>query len=61
VPAANSALQRARSGLRARLAHGRLDWACAAPCASQRRVLRRYLSAVDAPNPAAAAQLVAGA
>src|SRR5262249_21036018 len=33
VPASNSALQRARSGLRARLAPGRLAWNRGAPCA----------------------------
>ena len=60
VPATNSALQRARSGLRARLAPGRLDWACAAPCESQRETLGRYLSAVDASNTETAARLVAG-
>jgi RNA polymerase sigma-70 factor (ECF subfamily) len=60
VPAANSALQRARSVLRARLSCDRLDWACAAPCATQRRTLRRYLSAVDAPCTLTAAKLMVG-
>ena len=59
VPATNSALQRARDGLRANLSRGRLDWACAAPCASQRRTLDRYLSAVDASSTATAARLLA--
>ena len=58
VPATNSALQRARSGLRAQLAHGRLDWSCAAPCASQRVTLARYLSAIDASSTETAAQLM---
>jgi RNA polymerase sigma-70 factor (ECF subfamily) len=48
VAATNSALQRARSGLRSRLAAGRLEWACAAPSPSERRTLDRYLSAVEA-------------
>ena len=58
LPATNSALQRARSGLRARLAPGRLHWASAPPCAAQRRTLRRYLSALDAPSSEAATQLM---
>jgi RNA polymerase sigma-70 factor (ECF subfamily) len=58
VPATNSALQRARSGLRARLAPGRLDWSRSAPCASQRRRLDRYLSAIDAPSAETAARLL---
>jgi hypothetical protein len=59
VPATNSALQRARSGLRAQLAAGRLDWACATPCASQRHTLRRYLSAIEATSAESAATLPA--
>jgi RNA polymerase sigma-70 factor (ECF subfamily) len=58
VHASNSTLQRARSGLRARLSRGRLAWACAAPCASQRRTLDRYLSALDAPSAETAARLL---
>jgi RNA polymerase sigma-70 factor, ECF subfamily len=49
VPATNSALQRARGGLRAHLAPQRLDWACAAPTAPERHALDRYLSALEAP------------
>jgi RNA polymerase sigma-70 factor (ECF subfamily) len=49
VPATNSALQRARGGLRAHLAPQRLDWACAAPTAPERDALDRYLSALEAP------------
>ena len=59
VPATNSALQRARHGLRARLAPGRADWTQHRPCASQRRTLDRYLSAIDAPSAETAARLLA--
>jgi RNA polymerase sigma-70 factor (ECF subfamily) len=58
VHASNSALQRARSALRARLSPGRLDWTRAAPCAAQRRTLDRYLSAIDAPSADSAARLL---
>jgi RNA polymerase sigma-70 factor (ECF subfamily) len=58
VPASNSALQRARSSLRARLSRGRLGWTSAAPCASHRRTLERYLSAIDAPSAETAARLL---
>src|SRR3954447_26717317 len=61
VPATNSALQRARSGLRARLAPGRLDWSRTAPRAAQRRTLDRYLSAIDAPSAETAARLLTDA
>jgi RNA polymerase sigma factor (sigma-70 family) len=61
VPATNSALQRARSGLRARLAPGRLDWTRSAPCATQRRTLDCYLSAIDAPSAETAARLLTDA
>jgi RNA polymerase sigma-70 factor (ECF subfamily) len=47
VPATNSALQRARGGLRAQLAPRRLEWTCAAPTAPERRALDRYLSALE--------------
>ena len=60
IPATNSALQRARRGLRARLAPSPLDWACAAPTAWQRETLGRYLSAIDASNTETAARLVIG-
>ena len=46
VAAINSALQRSRDGLRARLAADRLEWACDPPSASQRRALERYLRAL---------------
>ena len=49
VPATNSALQRARGGLRTHLAPRRLDWACADPTPPERHALDRYLSALEAP------------
>ena len=45
--------------MRARLAPSRLDWACAAPVASERETLGRYLSAVEATNTETAAKLEA--
>ena len=48
VAATNSALQRARHTLRSRLAADRLEWACAPSSPSQRRILRVYLTALDA-------------
>jgi RNA polymerase sigma-70 factor, ECF subfamily len=60
VPATNSALQRARSSMRARLAPGRVDWARAAPCAAQRQTLHRYMSAIDATSTETAARLLVG-
>jgi RNA polymerase sigma factor (sigma-70 family) len=44
VAATTSALQRARSNLRRRLAHDRLTWHSAAPSVSQRETLRRYVA-----------------
>jgi RNA polymerase sigma-70 factor (ECF subfamily) len=44
VAATNSALQRARSNLRAHLAPDRLTWRSGAPSRSQRETLRRYLA-----------------
>jgi RNA polymerase sigma factor (sigma-70 family) len=46
VAATNSALQRARTGLRSRLTADRLEWACAPSSPDQRQKLRRCLSAV---------------
>ena len=46
LPATNSALQRARTGLRARLAPGRQQWACAAPGPTQERTLERFVGAL---------------
>jgi RNA polymerase sigma-70 factor (ECF subfamily) len=60
IPATNSALQRARSGLRARLAPSRLDWACGVPAEWQRETLGRYLSAIEAADTDTAARLVLG-
>jgi RNA polymerase sigma-70 factor (ECF subfamily) len=57
VPATNSALQRARGGLRAHLAPRRLDWTCAAPTPPERRALDCYLSALEAARTATAATL----
>jgi RNA polymerase sigma-70 factor (ECF subfamily) len=48
VAATNSAVQRARNGLRTLLAADRLEWECASPSPGERRTLRRYLSAVQA-------------
>jgi len=61
VAATNSALQRARHGLRRRLANGRVEWACAAPSASQRQTVRRYLSALEAPCAHTTAKLLEAA
>ena len=61
VAATNSALQRARSGLREHLAPGRMHWSCAAPCASQRHTLDRYMSAIEATRTDTAARLLVGA
>ena len=47
LPATNSALQRARSGLRTRLATGRLQWACAAPAPAQQQTLRRFVRSIE--------------
>jgi RNA polymerase sigma-70 factor (ECF subfamily) len=58
LPATNSALQRARTGLRVRFAPGRLQWACTAPCPAERRTLTRYLSAIDAPSTQTATRLL---
>jgi RNA polymerase sigma-70 factor, ECF subfamily len=48
VPAANSALQRARATLRARLPERRLEWARAAdPSEEERSLLARYMDALE--------------
>ena len=47
VAATNSALQRARRELRARLAEDRLEWTCASPSPAQRRTVSRYLEALS--------------
>jgi RNA polymerase sigma-70 factor, ECF subfamily len=54
VPAANSALQRARTTLRDRWPGGRLDWAPAAePDPEQRRLLQRFIAAHEQADPEA--------
>jgi RNA polymerase sigma-70 factor (ECF subfamily) len=60
VPATNSALQRARGCLRARLSPGRLEWTRPEACESQRHTLDRYLSAIEAPSTEMAASFLAG-
>jgi RNA polymerase sigma factor (sigma-70 family) len=45
VPAANSALQRGRSGLRGQLAGDRLDWPSARPTANERSLLDGLVAA----------------
>jgi RNA polymerase sigma-70 factor (ECF subfamily) len=56
VAAVNSALQRSRDGLRARLAADRHEWACDPPSASQRRALARYLRALGSATAPAVAR-----
>jgi RNA polymerase sigma-70 factor (ECF subfamily) len=54
VPAVNSALQRARTTLRAQWPAGRLDWAPAAePDSGQRRLLQRFIAAHEQADPEA--------
>jgi RNA polymerase sigma-70 factor (ECF subfamily) len=54
VPAANSALQRARTTLREQWPDGRLGWAPAAePDAEQRRLLQRFIAAHEEADPEA--------
>ena len=52
VPATNSALYRARHGLRARLSPSRLSWTRKTPGEAERETLDRYLSAIDADDAA---------
>ena len=54
----NTRLTRELDGLRARLAPGRLDWSCARACEGERRVLRKYLSALDASSTETAVRLI---
>jgi RNA polymerase sigma-70 factor, ECF subfamily len=59
VPAVNSALQRARNGLRDRLPSRRAEWARAAdPTLEEREVARRYVEALERRDFAALAELV---
>ncbi|MFF5263499.1 sigma-70 family RNA polymerase sigma factor [Actinomadura viridis] len=54
VPAANSALQRARTTLRERWRGGRLEWAPAAePDPAERELLERYIAAHEEADPEA--------
>jgi RNA polymerase sigma-70 factor, ECF subfamily len=60
VASVNSALQRARSTLRAHLPERRLDWAPSAePTEDERTVLRRYMEAVERADLPAVAALLA--
>jgi RNA polymerase sigma-70 factor (ECF subfamily) len=60
VASVNSALQRARATLRTHLPPGRSDWAPSAPPSDEdRRVLRRYMSAVERGDLTAVADLLA--
>jgi len=60
VASVNSALQRARATLREHLPPGRADWAPSAPpTADERRVLHRYMSAVEQGDLAVVAELLA--
>jgi RNA polymerase sigma-70 factor (ECF subfamily) len=59
VPAANSALQRARQRLRDRLPSRRLEWARSEdPTAEERKIARRYVDALDRRDFATLAELV---
>ena len=59
VPAANSALQRARQRLRDRLPSRRLEWARSEdPTAEEREIARRYVDAVERRDFATLAELV---
>jgi RNA polymerase sigma-70 factor, ECF subfamily len=59
VPAANSALQRARKRLRDRLPARRVEWARSDdPTAAERAIARRYLEALERRDFAALAELV---
>jgi RNA polymerase sigma-70 factor (ECF subfamily) len=59
VPAANSALQRARATLRERWPGGRLEWSPAGePDPAQRELLRRYIAAHERADPEALIDLL---
>ncbi|WP_091190296.1 RNA polymerase subunit sigma-70 [Micromonospora narathiwatensis] len=59
VPAANSALQRARATLRERWPGGRLEWSPAAlPDPAQRELLARYIAAHERADPQALVDLL---
>jgi RNA polymerase sigma-70 factor (ECF subfamily) len=59
VASANSAVQRARATLKARLSPHRLEWTRSPdPSEEERRLLRRYVDAYERGNPAALAELL---
>jgi RNA polymerase sigma-70 factor, ECF subfamily len=59
LPSVNSALQRARSTMRARLPERRLDWAAVTePTADEQAVLRRYMDAYERSDVAALVALL---
>jgi RNA polymerase sigma-70 factor (ECF subfamily) len=53
VASVNSALQRARATMKRHFPRRRLDWAPADPSREERALLRRYVEAADAGDPAA--------
>jgi RNA polymerase sigma-70 factor (TIGR02960 family) len=59
VPAANSALQRARATLQAHLPARRTDWSAAAPTAEERALLERFIDAHERCDAAAAIAIAA--
>jgi RNA polymerase sigma-70 factor, ECF subfamily len=58
VPAANSALQRARERLRNRLPSRRIEWAASDDSTEEREVARRYVEALERRDFAALAEFV---
>lgn len=58
VPAANSALQRARATLKERLPQRRLDWNAGGPTDEQRALLQRYVAATERSDAAGLAALM---
>jgi RNA polymerase sigma-70 factor (ECF subfamily) len=59
VPAVNSALQRARAGMREQLPEDRAEWAASAdPTAAEQELLARYVEYTETPNPLAVKRLL---
>ncbi|WP_086850873.1 RNA polymerase subunit sigma-70 [Amycolatopsis kentuckyensis] len=58
VASANSALQRARATLRERLAPRRTEWTVGDPTAEETALLKRFIAAYEAGDPAAVARLL---
>jgi RNA polymerase sigma-70 factor, TIGR02960 family len=58
VPAANSALQRARATLRRELPERRLDWSATTPTDEERALLQRFIDANNNADPTVVADLV---